>query len=221
MKVAALFSGGKDSVFAVSIAQQYGWEITHFVTLESTNTASWMFHSVNIHLAEYLSQAIGIPLVTQPTLGKKEHELKDLQHCLESLSVDGVISGAIASEYQRTRIEQVCYNLELKSFTPLWHKNQELLLHQQRDAGFTTMIVGVFAQGFDKAWLGRILDESCIQDLVTLQKKYRVNPAGEGGEYETLVLDGPIFQKKLVLDDVSVDWRRDSGVLQVNKAHLE
>jgi uncharacterized protein (TIGR00290 family) len=125
MKVAALFSGGKDSVYSIYIASQWGWEITHLISLLPINQESFMFHTINIDLVPLLSQALVIPLVSKTTHGEKETELKDLEQLLSSLPIDGVISGAIASEYQRTRIEQVCDRLDIKSHTPLWHKNQE------------------------------------------------------------------------------------------------
>jgi diphthine-ammonia ligase len=221
MRVAALFSGGKDSLFSIYIAQQYGWEITHLVTLQPEHKDSWMFHSINIHLTEQLSEALCVPLIKRPTKGEKEKELDDLTTILQNLEIDGVISGAIASEYQRTRIEKICDGLGLKSFTPLWHKNQELILRNQTHAGFHIIIVGVFARGFDEAWLGKTIDETTINDLVTLHNKYRINIAGEGGEYETLVLEGPLFHKKLVVDEAVKEWKRDSGILIVDRAHLE
>lgn len=221
MKVAALFSGGKDSVYALYIAQQYGWDVTHLVTLHPQNQESWMYHSVNTHLVHQLAEALHIPLVSMKTPGEKDKEIEDLYRILRPLAIDGVVSGAIASEYQRTRIEHVCHTLGIKSFTPLWHKNQELLLKQQVQSGFTIMIVGVFAQGFDQKWLGRIIDRSCIHDLVSLQEKYKIQLAGEGGEFETLVLNGPIFRKKLVVDTAIKEWKRDNGFLQVTRAHLD
>jgi len=220
MKVAALFSGGKDSTFSIYIAKQYGWDVTHLVTLLPEKKDSWMFHSINIHLVDKLAEAMNVPLIKRITKGEKEGELEDLKKVLSELDVDGVISGAIASEYQRTRIEKICYELGIKSFTPIWHKNQELILREEVDAGFKIMIVGVFAHGFTESWLGKPIDESCIDELVKLQKKYGINIAGEGGEFETLVLDCPLFKKKLVMDEVSKEWKRDNGVLQVKKAHL-
>jgi len=221
MKVAALFSGGKDSVFSVFVAQQYGWDVAYLVTVVPENKESWMYHSLNLSLVDLQSQAIGIPLIKQETKGEKEEELQELYNVLKKLDIAGVISGAIASEYQRTRIEQVCHQLNIKSFTPLWHKDPALLLHQYVSAGFHNMIVGVFAHGFTEAWLGRPIDEACIDDLLKLQKKYRINVGGEGGEYETLALDGPLFSKKLVLDKVEKKWRRDYGTAIVIKSHLE
>jgi diphthine-ammonia ligase len=221
MKVAALFSGGKDSVFSVFIAQQYGWDVTSLVTLESAQPDSWMFHSINVHLTSLLAEALNVPLIRKSTKGEKETELNDLHDVLESLDIDGVISGAIASEYQRTRIESICDDLGIKSFTPLWHKDQELLVRDQVHAGFRIMIVGVFASGFDETWLGRIIEPHTIDALVALQKKYGINVAGEGGEFETLTLDGPTFTKKLVIDEAVKEWNRDNGVLLVKAAHLE
>ena len=221
MKVAALFSGGKDSVFAIYIAKQWGWDISHLVTIHPKKQDSWMFHSVNIHLTEKLAEAIGIPLIKRQTKGEKEEELKDLKEILKNLNIDGVISGAIASEYQRTRIEKICHELEIKSFAPIWHKNQELILREQINAGFKIIIVGVFAYGFDETWLGKTIDGKTIDAIMQLRKKYAINTAGEGGEFETLTIDGPIFKRKLVLDETSKEWKRDSGILRVNKAHLE
>ena len=221
MKVAALFSGGKDSVFAIYIAKQWGWDISHLVTIHPKKQDSWMFHSVNIHLTEKLAEAIDIPLIKKQTKGEKEEELKDLKEILKNLNIDGVISGAIASEYQRTRIEKICHELEIKSFAPIWHKNQELILREQINAGFKIIIVGVFAYGFDETWLGKTIDGETIDAITQLRKKYAINTAGEGGEFETLTIDGPIFKRKLVLDETSKEWKRDSGILRVNKAHLE
>jgi predicted ATP pyrophosphatase (TIGR00289 family) len=160
-------------------------------------------------------------LLTKQSSGEKETELENLRELLEPLDIDGVISGALASEYQRTRIEQICHQLNLRSFTPLWHKNQTLILQEQLHAGFQIMITGVFAEGLEKHWLGTILNKYNIEGLIQQTAKYRINPAGEGGEFETLVLDGPLFQKKIVVDASSVEWMRDHGTLRITKAHLE
>ncbi|MCD6572000.1 MAG: TIGR00289 family protein [Thermoplasmata archaeon] len=220
MKVAALFSGGKDSIFSIYVAQQYGWDVSYLVSLMPENIDSWMFHGVNIHLTGLLAKALDTPIVSKSTLGEKEKELDDLKSILENLNIDGVISGAISSEYQRTRIEKICHKIGIKSFTPIWHKNQRQLLEEETHAGFKIIIVSVSANGLDKSWLGRTIDKKCIKDLVSLHKKYKINIAGEGGEYETLVLDGPIFKKKITLQDTEIEWKRDYGRLVVKKAVL-
>ena len=221
MKIAALFSGGKDSIYSIYIASQYGWEITHLVTVKSEQKDSWMFHTVNIDLTEILSKALQIPIIIKETHGQKEKELIDLKNILQNLDIDGVISGAIASEYQRTRIEKICHELKIKSFTPLWHKNQTLLLKEQINAGFKIKIVGAFAHGFDETWLGKTINQTTIKELEKLKEKYSINTAGEGGEYETLVIDGPIYKKHLILEKPKITWKRDNGFIEYEKVKLE
>ncbi|RLF28279.1 MAG: TIGR00289 family protein [Thermoplasmata archaeon] len=220
MRVAALLSGGKDSVFAIYITKQLSWDISYLITMIPENKDSWMFHSVNIHLAEKIAESLCIPLIKIYTMGEKEKEMDDLKEILGQIDIDGVISGAISSEYQRTRIENICYELNIRSFTPLWHKDPELLLRDQISADFKIMIVGVFAQGFDESWLGRIIDEKCIKELNQLKNRYGINMAGEGGEFETLVLDAPLFKKKLVIDGLMKRWRRDHGTLEIKTCYL-
>lgn len=221
MKIAALFSGGKDSLFALYIAHQYGWDITHLITINPKNKESWMYHSVNIHLTKTIAEALEIPFISKTTEGEKETELDALKHLLSSLEIDGVISGAIASEYQRTRIEQVCYDLNLKSFTPLWHKNQALLLQDMIQAGFDIRIVGIFADGFDKTWLGKTIDQDTFEQLIRLHQSKQINIAGEGGEYETLGVNGPLFHKRIELIETEKQWKRDHGILLVKKIALK
>lgn len=220
MNVASLFSGGKDSVFSIYIVKQWGWNVKYLVTINPKKNDSWMFHKININQTEKIGESLDIPLIKGDTEGVKEFELEDLKDLLKNLDIDGVISGAIASEYQRTRIEKICHELNIKSFTPLWHKNQDLILKEQIKAGFKIMIVGVFAFGMKKNWLGQILDLSILEELIDLAKEFKINVAGEGGEYETITLDGPIFNKKIVIDDYSINWKRDSGYLKINKSHL-
>jgi len=221
MKVAALFSGGKDSIYSIYIAQQYGWDITQLVSIFPEKDDSWMYHSVNIHLTETLAEALNIPIIIQKTKGEKEEELSSLEQLLSKLDIEGVISGAIASEYQRTRIEQICHILNLKSFTPLWHKNQALLLQDMIRANFDIRIVGIFADGFDESWLGKTIDEETLKKLCHLHQTKKINIAGEGGEYETLVVDGPLFHKQLILQNTKKQWKRDRGKLLVNKIALK
>jgi len=220
MKVAALFSGGKDSVYALYIAQQYGWEITHCISIIPKNKDSWMYHSVNIHLTKLLAQAINIPYLCKITPGKKETELDALHELISPLPIDGVISGALASEYQRTRIEEICDRLEIKSFTPLWHKDPALLLNDQIQAGFSIIITGVFAEGLDQHWLGKTITPTVHNELIELHERYQINIAGEGGEYETLVTNGPLFHKHLLIKKTTVEWKRDHGTLLIDDAIL-
>lgn len=221
MNVAALFSGGKDSVFSIYVVQQWGWNISNLITIYPKREDSWMFHSVNIKLTELIADSLDISHIKKRSTGDKEEEINDLIEILKDLKIDGVISGAIASEYQRTRIEKICHELKIKSFTPIWHKNQELILKELIKANFEVIIVGVFAQGFDRNWLGKKIDNKILNQLLKLNKKYKINIGGEGGEFETLVINGKNLKKKLIIDETEKKWHRDSGILKIKKAHLE
>src|SRR3990172_2973080 len=198
MKLAALISGGKDSSFAIYRALQDGHEVTDLVTIIPANEDSYMFHSANIHLTGLISEVTGIPLTSMTSSGEKEKELEDLKKALSSVNVDGVIAGAIESQYQTSRVRRICEELGLLLYAPLWHKEPESLLREMIIL-MDIRMVKVAALGMDESWLGRRFDEKLIGDLMELNRKYRVHLAGEGGEYETLVLDAPFYKKRINL----------------------
>ncbi len=219
MKLAALISGGKDSSFAIYRALQEGHEVTELVTIIPANEDSYMFHSANIHLTKLISEATGIPLTSMTSSGEKEKELEDLKKALSSVNVDGVIAGAIESQYQTSRVRRICDELGLELYAPLWHKEPESLLREMIIV-MDIRMVKVAALGMDESWLGRRFDEKLIEDLKELNRKYRVHLAGEGGEYETLVLDAPFYKKSINLLKTEKVWMGDCGVLKVIKAEL-
>lgn len=220
MKVAALVSGGKDSVLALHCAQTTGWNVTHVVTVVPKVEDSYMFHSPNTRLGPLIAEAVGAPLVTVETEGAKEAELADLERALAGLDVDGFVSGAVASEYQRTRLERIGHRLGLKSFAPLWHKRPEEVLATVSGAGWDVRFAAVAAAGLDETWLGRRLDPKAAQDLAALHARHGIHVGGEGGEYETLVLDAPCYQKRIDVLAARSEWRRDHGAWRVQDAAL-
>jgi ABC transporter with metal-binding/Fe-S-binding domain ATP-binding protein len=182
---------------------------------------SWMFHYPNMHLMDLIAEAVAIPLVKAETSGIKEEEIKDLKQVIAGLSVEGIVSGAIASSYQKTRIEKLCKQLKLECLAPLWHENPLEILKEILELGFETMITGVCAYGFDKEWLGRRIDKAAFAELIELNKRYGISIVGEGGEYETLVLDSPFFRKRLRIIEAEKVWKGQSGYFLVTKAELE
>ncbi len=220
LHVAALVSGGKDSALALHRALKQGYKVKYLVTMIPQRPDSWMFHYPNIHLADFLAEAVGIPLVKGETSGVKETELEDLKRLLADLQVDGVVTGAIMSQYQKKRIDRICQELNLKSIAPLWHENPQKLLGEMVDLNFEVLIVGVYAYGFDVTWLGRKIDQRTISGLIKLSEKYQISVVGEGGEYETLVLNAPFFKKRIQLVQTERIWEDQSGYLLVKKAKL-
>ncbi|VVB95373.1 Diphthamide synthase [uncultured archaeon] len=219
MKLAALISGGKDSSFAIFKALQEGHSVTDLITIKPANEDSYMFHSANIHLTDLISLATEIPLTVETSTGEKEKELDDLKKALSRVNVDGIAVGAIESEYQASRVRRICEELGLAMYVPLWHKDPEGLLREMIKY-MDIRMVKVAAAGMDESWLGRRFDEMMIEDLKTLNKKYRVHIAGEGGEYETLVLDAPYYMKRIDLIETKNIWMGDHGVMKVIKAEL-
>ncbi|UCH32178.1 MAG: TIGR00289 family protein [Candidatus Bathyarchaeota archaeon] len=220
MRVAALVSGGKDSALALHRALTKELEVKFLVTMVPQRNDSWMFHFPNVHLTHLFAEAAGIPLVEGETAGIKEEELKDLKKTLIPLDIDGVVSGSITSQYQKQRIEAVCHEIGIKSITPLWNEDPKKLLQELVELKFKVIITGVFAYGFDERWLGRLIDAETIKALLELSYKHQISLAGEGGEYETLVLDAPFFDRRIALTAAKKIWENGSGWLRVKKAHL-
>jgi len=220
MNLSALFSGGKDSVFAILKAKQEGHEIKYLATVHSKNPDSYMYHTPNIGLTLLQSEAMNIQLVSKESKGEKEKEIEDLKILLDGLDVEGVVCGAIASNYQKQRIEKVCKELNLELLSPLWGINQEELLREVLKNKFEVIITAVAAEGFDENWLGRRIDEKCIEELIELKNKFGINTAGEGGEFETMVLDCPLFKRKILVKKAEKAWKGNSGVFEIKDAEL-
>ena len=218
--MAALFSGGKDSTYAVYVAQQWGWDVRYLVTI-FPKPESMMFHVPNLHLTPLHAEAMGIEHVTCESDSGEESELKALREVLKGVEVDGVLTGAIASDYQKSRIDGVCHDLSLTSFSPLWRKDPLTILRDIVAAGFEVIVTGVAAEGLGRDWLGRLIDERSVEELEELEKEKGISPSGEGGEIETLVIDGPNFERRICVVDSVVEWNGTSGEMVVRGAELD
>ena len=224
MKVVSLFSGGKDSTYALWYAELQGWDVEALVTVFPAKPDSWMFHYPALKWTKLQAKAAGLRQVCVPTQGVKEKELEDLSRALDALKksngIEGIVSGAIASEYQRTRLDNLCEELGLRSFAPLWHKNQAELVHDQIEAGFEVIVTACNALGLDNKWLGRSLGTKELAELVKLHEKYGLSVAFEGGEAETFTLASPIFGNRLRVTRSTPHWSGDSGYLDLDEVQL-
>jgi ABC transporter with metal-binding/Fe-S-binding domain ATP-binding protein len=218
--VAALFSGGKDSTLAARLTEEDGHQVPILVTMRSGNPDSYMFHTVNVDAAGLQAEAWGKQWVQAWTAGEKEKELDDLKATLEGLPIEGVVSGAIASSYQRDRVERICDELGLTHLSPLWGRGREELLRLVLNKGMKIIFTAVAARGLDESWLGRRLNESALKDLLALSRDYGVDPCGEGGEYESMVLDAPWFSKEIVVSKADKTWDGVSGRYIIMEARL-
>jgi len=223
MRLGVLFSGGKDSTLALAKAKEKS-EVVCLITLISENKESYMFHTVNVGLTTLQAEALDLPIIQRVTEGRKEEELEDLKKAMQeaktTFNIEGIVTGAIQSEYQAGRIRKICAELDLQCLNPLWKKDQKELLEEIVEEGYKAIISGVFAYPLDRSWLGREIDREMIDRLVKLQEKYGISPAGEGGEIETTTLDAPPFRKRIEILESEIKTKGDSGVLVIKKARL-
>ncbi len=223
MKSAVLFSGGKDSVMALYYALNNGDDVRYLLSMKSENTESYMFHVPNIHLTNLISEAVGIPIIEAKTNGVKEEELEDLLRefrNLKELGIEAIYTGALFSTYQKSRIEKLASEVGIKAISPYWHKDPVEYMNLVIDSGFTVIISGVFAYGLDESWLGRVVDRNALDELIKISEKTYINVAFEGGEAESLVIDGPIFKKRIEILEAEKHWDRDSGTYKILDARL-
>jgi len=201
MKLGVLFSGGKDSCYAAYLAKKQGHELTCLISVISENLDSYMFHTPNITLTEKQAEVMDLPLLIHKTPGVKEEELKDLQEAIkiakEKYGIEGIVTGALHSEYQASRIQKICDDLDLKCINPLWHKDEISYLKELIESKFKVMIIGVAAYPLDDSWLDRIINDKFIEDVKELKGEFKIHPAGEGGEFETFVVNCPLFSREL------------------------
>lgn len=220
MKLGVLFSGGKDSTLATWLAKKQGYEIGCLITLISKNPHSYMFHTPSIKQTEKQAKAMKTPFIKVKTEGGKEKELKDLERAIEKAKkeygIEGIVTGAVESVYQASRIQKICDKLDLECFNPLWQKDQISLLEDLIKNKFSVVITGVFAYPLNEKWLGRKIDKKFVEEVKELNKKYKINPAGEGGEFETFVLHAPgLFKKELKIKDKKISGEGNSWKMEV------
>ena len=224
MKLAVLFSGGKDSCLAMEKTMEKE-DVVCLISVISDNPESYMFHTPNINLAPAQAEAIGLPIILVGTEGQKEKELEDLRNGIEKaveiFGIEGIVTGALASNYQKSRIEKICNELCIECFNPLWGMDQMDVLKQLFERNYEVVVIGVFAIPFGEEWLGKKIDKDSIHKLEYFEKKYKINPAGEGGEIETFVTDAPFFRKRIVIEKSVPVFSRDSGILRIEKIKLE
>lgn len=220
MDVAALFSGGKDSTYAVYVAQQRGWMVTDLISIRPADTASMLYHVPNVHLSPLLAEALEIPLLVEDAGTGEAAELDALRRAIRRTGAGAVLVGAIASDYQHRRVNRVGHELGVRVFAPLWRRDPENLLADYLAAGMEIRFSAVSAEGLDATWLGRALDGSAAKDLLALRDRVGLHPCGEGGEFETLVLHAPNFRKRLEIVNAEPRWEGSAGTWHVRDARL-
>mgnify|MGYP006274090135 CR=1 FL=1 len=228
----SLFSGGKDSVGALYMARQAGLDVDRLVTVHP-EADSYLYHVPATRLVGLAAESMGVPVTAVPGAGVSGHdatergdaEIEPLERALERLDADlegglaGLTVGAIESEYQADRVAAMCERLGIDMYAPLWRRDPVELGSWFLETGFEIRIVQVAAAGLDESWLGRTLDRGALEELVGLHEEYGVHVLGEGGEFETLVTDGPHMDRPIEIE-YRTHWDGTRGHVEIQSADL-
>lgn len=219
MKCAVLFSGGKDSTYAIFLTKKYNHEVCCLISIFSDNPDSYMFHTPSILQVTKQAEAMNIPIIIHKTKGEKEKELIDLEQAIikaiDDFGVEAVVTGAVESAYQASRIQKISNRLNIECFNPLWQKDQFELLNDLIKNNFEILITGVFAYPLSEKWLGKRINQKFVEENRNLFKKYKINPAGEGGEFETFVLNCPLFNEELKIQSTKIKGKNNSWKMDI------
>lgn len=221
MRAAVLYTGGKDSHYALLKALEAGYKPC-LVTVVPKRADSYMFHTVNVRWAFLHGEASGLEQHGVYVSGEKEVEVEELYTSLKELKqrcgFEALVTGAVASRYQKERADRLAERLGVRHIAPLWGKNQEeLLLEEVAVSKF--IITAVMAMGLGPELLGVVITEELARRIIELSKRYGFSPVGEGGEYETYVVKSPLFAIEVTGEKI---WRPTGwGYFEIKKAAVK
>jgi predicted ATP pyrophosphatase (TIGR00289 family) len=222
MRVAVLYTGGKDSTRCVEFCLRKRWATT-LVTIKPKSPEAYLWHYPCVQWTLLSAHALGLPLVIVQCEGAtRKAEASALEKALTMVNVDALVMGITRSLSQLKAIEKVAKKHKLKVIAPFKGKNHYRLLKQMIQRGYDIRITAVAAEGLGPEWLGKRLSMDALEELKRLSEVYSFDVGLEGGEAETFVCDGPIFKQKVKFIDVKKVWDAitSSGYLDVGSACL-
>ena len=221
MTVSALASGGKDSLYAAYLADTQGWPVDELVTLRPEDPESMLFHVPNLDLVALQAAAWGRKHRDVPVVGRDEpSELRALETALAG-TTGPIVTGAIASSYQWSRLVRIADRVHRRLYAPLWRRPARRVVEEEIAAGLDIRFVHLAADPIPLDWVGRRLDRDRLADLEARSDGgRRLNVAGEGGEYETLVVDAPFFRARIEIDRAERTTTGTTARLDISNAHL-
>lgn len=225
MRVACLFSGGKDSTYSLYLAKQSGVSVDCLLTLIPNSEESYLFHSPNIWATQLQAKALQIPIITKKiksiSIDDECNKLDELiSQANRDYKIEGIVHGGIRSNFQKNKFNKICEKYNLKLLSPLWQIDEYDYMNQLLKNSFVIQIISVSSMGLDASFLGIILNYSTLEDLYRRSKKYGFNLSFEGGEAETIVLDCPIFKKRLEILTSIIHWDGQRGIVEISDIHL-
>ncbi len=224
MRAIALFSGGKDSTYAIHIAMLQGFEICKLITLIPREESSWLLHRPFAEYTKLQAEAMGLSVAIEHVSGEKEREVDEIRNALakhvDECRATHLVVGALLSDYQRVRFALIAEDLGLRLFSPLWRKPQEKYLLELVDSGFKVLIVSITAYGIPLRYLGTIITRDVAEDIISRARRYGFNPAFEGGEAETFVIEAPLFRRPICVEGEHVIASNFEGYFKPRRVYL-
>ncbi len=225
MKLASLFSGGKDSTYAIYLAQKQGHEVICLLSIFTKSEESHLLHYPNLQWTKLQSESMNIP---QLTINSESDETNDelfaleklLQNAKEQFHIEGLVHGGIKSQFQKEKFESLCSKLDLVAITPLWNTEPEQYMNDLLDSNFDFIIITVTSDGLDDTWLGKEITKSDIDTLKQLSEKFGFNLNFEGGEAETFVVNCPLFSNSIKINKTKKIWDGYRGRFEIMDAGL-
>jgi diphthine-ammonia ligase len=225
MKLACLFSGGKDSTYAIHVAKKQGHDIVCLLSIFTKSEESHLLHHPNLKWTKLQSESMNIP---QLTIHSDSDDTRDelivmeklLQNAKEKFKIDGLIHGGIKSKFQKEKFETICTKLNLVSISPLWEIEPKKYMNELLNSNFHFMMITVSSDGLDERWLGKLISQSDIKILNNLSDKFGFNLNFEGGESETFVIDCPLFSNPIKINKFIKNWDGYRGRFEIVDAEL-
>ncbi|MBT5200906.1 MAG: diphthine--ammonia ligase [Thaumarchaeota archaeon] len=225
MKLASLFSGGKDSMYAIYLAQKQGHQVDCLLSVFANSDESHLLHHPNLQWTKLQSESMNIPQLTiQSISDNTDDELIILESLLktakEKFHIEGLVHGGIKSKFQKEKFESLCLKLDLIAITPLWDSEPEKYMDDLVDSNFDFIMTTVSSDGLDDKWLGKSISKSDVNTLKNLSKKFGFNLNFEGGEAETFVIDCPLFSNSIKIIQSEKKWDGYRGRFEIVDAGL-
>ena len=208
MKVVASWSGGKDSAYAYFLAKEQGHQVLSLFTMMMSEEKS-NFHMIPTDILDAQAEAIGIPLVKKTTSPLNyEADFKGVLVDFKKKGAEGLVTGDIfeVARHEEGWLSRVCKEVGLTPVKPLWMGDTKQIYLDYLKSGLKATVVRT-NRDLSLDWLGRALDRKFYDDILKLPG---VDPCGEGGEYHTVITDGPEFSQKIELVDAEKK-RLDNG----------
>jgi len=222
MKAFASWSGGKDCCLALHRAIADGLDVRYLANTITEDGQRSFSHGISAEVIRAQAQAIGIPLAQRPTTRETyEAEFINMLRAFKQEGIEGGVFGDIDFNAHRQWIERVCRESDITPYLPLWLENQDKLLSEFIDSGFVAIVVAAKADLFGEEVPGQKVDRDFVRHLKELGKTKKITPCGESGEYHTLVIDGPVFQKRLEILETRKVLRNGTRFLEILSTELK